>query len=87
MKYTWLMLASCLVLVLAELVPAAQAGPYIDDGEFPDLFLFFKLILEKKMFTPHCNISRKSSHFHCSLYMSERKGIRYDKNHIFVGFI
>ncbi|XP_018570477.1 uncharacterized protein LOC108910374 isoform X2 [Anoplophora glabripennis] len=33
MKYTWLMLASCLVLVLAELVPAAQAGPYVDDEE------------------------------------------------------
>lgn len=36
MKYTWLILASCLVIVLAELVPATQAGPYVDDGEFLD---------------------------------------------------
>nr|XP_023016094.1 uncharacterized protein LOC111505501 isoform X1 [Leptinotarsa decemlineata] len=33
MKYTWLLLASSLVLVLAELVPTASAGPYTDDDE------------------------------------------------------
>lgn len=34
MKYTWLVLAACMVLVLAELLPGAAAGPYLDDGEF-----------------------------------------------------
>ncbi|XP_023016095.2 uncharacterized protein isoform X2 [Leptinotarsa decemlineata] len=33
MKYTWLLLASSLVLVLAELVPTASAGPYTDEDE------------------------------------------------------
>ena len=34
MKYTWLVLASCVVLVLAELLPGTSAGPYLEDGEF-----------------------------------------------------
>lgn len=34
MKYTWLVLASCMVLVLAELLPGTAAGPYLDDGKF-----------------------------------------------------
>ncbi|CAH1105514.1 unnamed protein product, partial [Psylliodes chrysocephalus] len=33
MKYTWLILASSLVLVLAELVPNSKAVPYIEDDE------------------------------------------------------
>jgi hypothetical protein len=33
MKYTWLVLASCTVMVLAELLPGATAGPYLEDGE------------------------------------------------------
>lgn len=40
MKYTWLILTSCLLLVLAELVTPAQAGPYLDEGKSLMRFLF-----------------------------------------------
>ncbi|XP_019870470.1 putative neurotoxin isoform X2 [Aethina tumida] len=37
MRHTWLVLAACVVLVLAELVPGSEAGPYFEDDEsFPN---------------------------------------------------
>ncbi|XP_056640822.1 uncharacterized protein LOC130447815 isoform X2 [Diorhabda sublineata] len=35
MKYTWFMLAFSFVLVLAELVPYTNAGPYVEDESYP----------------------------------------------------
>lgn len=40
MKYTWLILASCSVLVLAELLPTTLAVPYSDDGKLRKLLIF-----------------------------------------------
>lgn len=34
MKSSWLVLATCVVVVAAEILPATDAVPYFDDGKF-----------------------------------------------------
>lgn len=41
MKCTWLITASCLVIVLADLVPASYVGSYFEEGQYFYNFIYF----------------------------------------------